>query len=199
MRKTSKGLLIFALAASLPSFQCGVSPKTQFIALTPIEAGGGPPGKPGTQVAVGKVELPPELDRSSLVRHSGDNQLDVVSTIRWPAPLDVLVRRTLALDLATRLPKGQLLLPGQPQPDSSIRLIVVTFKTFAVGPGDEVRLEAYWTLIESKTEKALLSRVARSSVQAASTSGDDIAHAMSVALGELADQMATEIRTAEKA
>jgi uncharacterized lipoprotein YmbA len=138
---------------------------------------------------VGEVHLPPELDRPALVRRLGDYRLDVMGTVRWPASLDAMVQRTLALDVAARLPLGRTVLPGQPTPHEGLRLFLVTFETFAAGPNRKVTLKAWWWLVDDQSRATLLARTSQIQVPLASDSGSDIAAAMSRALGQLADEM----------
>ena len=137
MRVKFNSVLALALLATLSG--CGTSPRTQFITLsaaTPetIVSYSGPP------IMIGRVRLPPELDRLSLVRNLRDNRVDVNGVVQWAAPLDLLVRRTLAWDIANRLPRGRVIIAGQPRPSGPVRVMEVTFADFRVGEHDTVEL-----------------------------------------------------------
>lgn len=176
---------------------CGTSPPTQFISLNTQPPATRPPaGETGQLVPVGlgHIRLPPDLDRLALVRRTGSNRLDVNGIVQWGGPLDELVHRTLAFDLASRLPPGAFVLPGQPMPSSAdSHLLLVTFQTFSAGPDNKVTLQAHWTLADTKTSHTLVAKETNIEVQAGSSRGNDIAAAMSKALGRLADQMAEAV------
>lgn len=193
MNARARWLLLVSLCG------CSSSPPTSFYMLEPVapeagvvEAGGGP-------IAVGRVTLPPELERDELVRWEGAHSLDVASTERWAAPLATLVRRTLALDLAARLPDELVRVPGQPGVDSAARYVVVSFAAFDAGPDGEVAIGARWCLTGDEAEEPLLVRDEELVVAAASTSGADVAAALSAGLGELADRIAAALAELEPA
>jgi uncharacterized lipoprotein YmbA len=186
-RSCTRLLTALVLLAMLSG--CGSSPTTQFVSLETVPPSAGPQSFSGPPVSVGEVHLPPELDRPALVRRLGDYRLDVMGTVRWPASLDAIVQRTLALDVAARLPLGRTVLPGQPTPHEGLRLFLVTFETFAAGPNRKMTLKAWWWLVDDQSRATLLTRTSQIQVPLASDSGSDIAAAMSRALGQLADEM----------
>lgn len=169
---------------------CASSPPTQFIALSVTGATSKEHTSAKTPIAVGRVDLPAALDRPALVRWIDNNRLNIDGIIQWAGPLDRMVRRTLTLDLANRLPQGEVMLPGQPRP-ANLRVLVVSFERFSAGPDNTVVLTAGWSLVDSHSAKVLLKRRASLSVTARSSTGGAVAAAMSQALGKLADEMAS--------
>lgn len=177
---------------------CASSPPTQFIALNtqgPAATHLAAQSAKIAPIAVGHIDLPPDLDRLSLVRRTGSNRLDVNDAVQWGGPLDQLIKHTLAFDLAARLPPGRLILPQEPRPQSGrLRFLLVTFRTFSAGPHNRVTLQAHWTLVNAQTRAPVIGQDADIEVQARSARGDDIAAAMSRTLGQLADQVASAVR-----
>lgn len=179
-------LLAFLLTA------CGTSPPTQFIALSShpgeIVAASAQSAAP---VVVGRVNLPPELDRLPLVSYGANGQVEVNGTIRWAAPLDESIRRTLAFNLANRLGDKNVVLPGQPTPAGSSRLLVVTIQTFAPKPNHQVILDAHWSVTrQGSPSQPQAEGNASITAQVQSANSTDLGAAMSAALATLSDQIA---------
>ncbi|HYR26999.1 MAG TPA: ABC-type transport auxiliary lipoprotein family protein, partial [Thermoanaerobaculia bacterium] len=84
-----------------------------------------------------------------MVVRKGDRQLDVRTAELWQASLAPMVRRTLAFDLAGRLPNGMMILIGAATPDGPVRSIDPAFKELAAGPDAKVILNPRWTLRQS--------------------------------------------------
>lgn len=194
--KTAAIMFVFITTAVLAG--CGTSPPTEFITLHTAAASGAIRPYSGPPIIVGRVMLPPELDRLSLVRRMGDNRLDVSGIVRWSAPLDLLVRRTLAIDLAHRLPFGKVIIPGEPplSPHVHARVLVTTFERFYVGPSGTVHIQVLWSLVEASTSKVLFTRIITITSPAASPRGGDIAGAISKALGKLATKISAALANA---
>lgn len=185
------------LLASLALAGCSSSPPTSFYTLEPVAPEAGALDAGGEPIAVGRVTLPPELERDELVRWEGNNSLSVASIERWAAPLATLVRRTLALDLAARLPDRMVFVPGQPGVDSAKRYVVVTFAAFGARPDGEVAIGARWCLTGDEAEEPIIVRDEELALPIESSSGADIAAALSAGLGELADRIAAALAELE--
>ncbi len=172
---------------------CASSPATRYVDLSTISPRSAAPAATSAPLAVGRITLPPGLDRAALVRITAENRLEVDGTVRWPAGLAVVVRRTLAFDLAARLPDGSVALPGQPDPPGDMRLLVVTLERFAASPGGTVVLDGRWSIVDDASQRSLLARDAHIEVDTASSSAADVAHAMSAALARLADMVVSAL------
>jgi uncharacterized lipoprotein YmbA len=136
----------------------------------------------GTPVGIDGVELPPGLDRREVAARDADNKLDVRGNHQWGAPLEDMVLHTLSFDLASRLPEGMVVLPGQARP-GAMRSLYVTFEDLAPGPDNVFVLDARWTMGE-------MARHERITVPLASDESAAIVTAMSQALAQLADRIA---------
>lgn len=140
-----KRLLLIALLllAGGCSFFSKSTSKTY--SLDPI-APAAPLAKSGTAVSIDTIELPPGLDRREIVVRKANQQLEIRANELWPANLQPLVLHTLAFDLASRLPEGMVVLPGQSRPAKAPRGIDVAFEELSAGPDNHVTLDARWTL-----------------------------------------------------
>ncbi len=92
---------------------CPSSPATQYYTLNSIAPTVAADGHTSYSVWIATVIVPKTLDRTQLVRRASDNRLDVSENNRWAAPLDDMVRRVLSQDLASRLPEGMVIQPGE--------------------------------------------------------------------------------------
>ncbi|HEY7889475.1 MAG TPA: PqiC family protein [Steroidobacteraceae bacterium] len=184
IRRVLPVLLTLTLAA------CASSPPTRFFALDPVSAAADHAGTARAPVKVDAVHIPPALDRDSIVRGESANQLQISSQDRWAGDLGEMIRRVLTQDLAQRLPSAMVIAPDSPAPPSA-RGIVVDILTFQPQAG-EVVLDADWTLLQGTQTNAVLRRSAHLTAPAASSAQSQAA-AMSTLLGQLADDMASQM------
>jgi uncharacterized lipoprotein YmbA len=139
----------------------------------------------GTPVGIDGIELPPGLDRREVTARAADNKLDVRGQHQWASPLEDMVIHTLSFDLASRLPEGMVVLPGQAKP-GAMRSLYVTFEDLAPGPDNVFVLDARWTIGE-------MVRHERITVPLQSAESAAVVTAMSQALGQLADRIAAAL------
>ena len=179
-----KRLLAFALL-----FASGCSffskSKSTIYSLDPI-APAAPLAKRGTAVAIDTIELPPGLDRREIVVRKANQQLDIRTNDLWPANLQPMVLHTLAFDLASRLPEGMVVLPGQSRPSAAPRGIDVAFEDLTAGPENHVTLDARWTLGGANHHE-------RITIDVRSLDSASVATGTSQALAALADRIAAGV------
>jgi uncharacterized lipoprotein YmbA len=125
---------------------CGSSPPSKFYVLTadPVPPRAG--AAAANTVALGRVTLPGALDRPQIARRRGANEIVFSEEERWAGPLDDMLRRVLADDLAARLPAGVMLVESsaKPPPVATIALDVSRFDADETGA---VTLAARWEAI----------------------------------------------------
>jgi uncharacterized lipoprotein YmbA len=175
-------------AALLMLAACGHSPETQFLTLDPV------PGTPaaghrGTTVRVPSIQVPPELDRVEFARQTGPGQMKVEDLVHWSAPLGMLARNTLILDLAQRLPGGTVLPPDAAVRPGGLRATVAILSfgtagtdatmtaTYTFGPEDGAASAPRWAELRT----------------AGGQTPVETARAFSTLLGLLADRMAADL------
>lgn len=139
----------------------------------------------GLPVGIGAIELPPGLDRKEIVVRKADHQLDVRGNELWSAPLEAAVLHTLAFDLASRLPEGMVILPGQSQP-GAMRTIDVVFGELAAGPDAKLVLDARWIVGGVAHQEKI-------AVDVPALDSANVASGVSRALGMLADRIAGQL------
>jgi uncharacterized lipoprotein YmbA len=128
------------------------------------------------------------LDRDQIVRERAPGELEVSEVHRWGAPLSGMLRDVLTQDLALRLPAGSVLLPQQPAPALAASITVDVLSLEA--RGDHISFEGAWSLVPANSEVPSLNRTVHLREPANAQDYAAQVHAMSVALGHLADAMA---------
>lgn len=125
---------------------CASSPPVEYFALEAIEPRGSRISSRPIFIQVAQVHLPATLDRKQMVRHSGSYTLDISDQHRWSAPLDEMIRRVLSQDLIQVLPPDSVVLPEQPAP-SATRKIVVNVLEFTADATDTIQFKGTWSLL----------------------------------------------------
>jgi len=194
----SRRALIAALALTATiAGACGplLAPRpdlTQFYTLSPISNVSAAEPMP-ISIGLGPINLPAYLDRTEVVTRSGPNEMKVSETHRWAEPLPTNFNRTLTEDLSRLLGPRQIIqFPwfATNTPDFQIEIIVYRFETDSKG---NAVLAGKWTIRDPRDQKMLYSSDMNITEPAAS--GDQAgAAALSLALGQLSQEVATTIR-----
>ncbi|HTV96246.1 MAG TPA: PqiC family protein [Steroidobacteraceae bacterium] len=188
---TADGCRRFAsLLAALVLCACASSPPVEFYALEPVkvrplEAAPAPP------LQIARVHLPPSLDRRQIVRQAGQYGLEISDRHRWSAPLDLMIRRTLSEDLLQILPRGRVVLPQEPAP-ARTRKVVIDIVRFMPDPAGRVELQASWSEMSDDGVSVPSSSIVNVRAAMASPSYSDQVAAMSEALARLAAMIAAK-------
>lgn len=167
--------------------------KSQFYSLDTIPAAQGTAraNLGGVPIGIDGVELPPGLDRREIVLRGADHKFEIRGTHQWASSLEEMVIHTLSFDLASRLPNGMVVLPGQAKP-GAMRGLFVTFEDFAVGADKVFVLDARWTMADPGATPEI-ARHERITIPMTSTESPAIAAAMSQALAALSDRIAAAL------
>jgi uncharacterized protein len=165
--------------------------KKDFFTIDAIPPAGGRTASDGVAVGIATVQLPPAIERREVVVREESGQLDLRGRDLWGASLETLVMHALAFNLASRLPEGMVILPGQATPLGATRSIRVIAETFEAGPAPTVVLDARWILAGADGEGVTTHE--RIEVPIGSLDSADIANGMSLALAELANRIAAAL------
>ena len=157
-------------------------PPNQFYSLDTIP-GTATAGVSGSPVGIDGIELPPGLDRRGIVLRDENGKLEVRGTHQWASSLEDMVIHTLAFDLASRLPEGMVVLPGQAKP-AAMRSVHVLFEELSPGPDNVFVLDARWS-----TGATPANHHERIEIAMPSDDSAEVVKAMSQALATLADRM----------
>jgi uncharacterized protein len=181
-----------AVLACLALAGCGRSPPTQFYVLSPV-----PPKQTAAvpevpHVIVSNVNVPASLDRRSVVLRTSADQVEVSEQARWAAPLDGMIRRVLAADLAQRIGRDKVVAPGDPVPPGPSRVVALNLQDFVGSNQGEVTLDGDWSLQDDK-HRVLQTRHVHLTRQVEADDVAAIAAAFSDMLGTVSDQIAAAL------
>jgi uncharacterized lipoprotein YmbA len=192
MSRIAAASLALALFAPLLLAACGHSPETQFLTLDPVPGAPAAAAWRGPPVRIPSVTIPPALDRVEFTRQTGPGEMKVDDLAHWSAPLGMLVRNTLILDLAKRLPSGAVAPPDAPAQSGGLR-VTVSILSFGVA-GGEASMEAAYEIASDDAAAATGPRQwAQLQAASAGATPGDTARAFSTLLGLLADRMAVDV------
>jgi uncharacterized lipoprotein YmbA len=173
---------------------CQSSPPTHYYALTAIA-----PTAPRVSMAakipirLERITIPGELDRLEIVRRGASNRLQIATFDLWAAPLEGMIQRVIADDLAARFPAGAMASANEPVAAEPHRLLYVDVQEFTGDTHGAVTLRAAWLLV---TPNAASERgTAEVAVEASDATADALVAAMSRALAGLAGRMTATLAT----
>lgn len=154
---------------------------------------------PGTHaiIEVRRPGLAGYLDRSDVVLKAADYTLAVNSQIRWAEPLGDMIGRVISQDVSQRLPTSSVFTQsGAISADPTLRLEVdiTAFDQDATG---QVVLDANMALERGTTHAPVVTRRIHLTAPAAGKDPAALAAALSGLLGQLADQVASDVRGRE--
>ena len=164
--------------------------KSRFYSLERIPPTGPIVHVSGIPVGIDSLELPPGFDRRDILVRKPDLQLDVRGTEQWSASLEPMVLHTLAFDLASRLPEGMVILPGEAKP-LGMRGIDVVVEELAAGPDNIATLDARLVLRENTRPTRTWHE--RITVDLESLDSAQVAAGYSRLLATLADRIAAKM------
>lgn len=195
-----KARSVLAVVAVLLS-ACGQSAPSKFFVLSaqPDPPQAKPQVRAHTTIALGAINLPGALDRPQIARRLGPNEIDYAEDERWAGPLDEMMRRVLAADLAPLLPVGATLVPTDSAAPATVT-IAVDISRFDADAKGKVTLEAGWEMLGKNGAAIGTAADARIADPGSGPSGAAVTAAMSRALADLAGRIAAGIgRTAAPA
>jgi uncharacterized lipoprotein YmbA len=188
---TSRAAALLALVLLLAG--CGSSPPSHFYVLTADPVPQRAAAAAGNTVALGRVTVPGAIDRPQIARRKGGNEIVFSEEERWAGPLDDMLRRVLADDLAARLPAGVMLVESsaKPPPGATIALDVSRFDADESG---NVTLTARWEAIGPTGRPLGAPRESTVVEPGAGKDAASVVTAMSRAVAALAARIATGLR-----
>ena len=156
---------------------CASSPPLRYYVLSETSPAGSSSSVDSVQVS--KVTLPRELDRNELVQRIDATRVRIAEDDRWAAPLDDLIRRTLAADLRAHAGQARV---GQ---------VSVQIEAFSADMNCGVELRASWEWREPGANTPSERR--RADIHTPSAGHEcaisEVPVRMSDALAQLADRM----------
>jgi uncharacterized lipoprotein YmbA len=202
----SAGLSVALIVASVPPAAlavsviataitgCGYSAPTRYVTLSAdlVDARAATVRIPPVQLTV--VHIPAELDRPEVVTQISPNRLSIDESAQWGAPLDQMMRRTLAQDLMARLSAGSFIFPDAPAP-ADARTLVVTVLSVQSDANGALTLQVAWALLSGQPARTISTHQATLKSELTSSDAAAQAAALSRILGQLADRIAASVVT----
>ena len=146
-RRIFPAALLCLLACLLSA--CGKSAPTYYYLLESGEKPFSSPALPSTSLRIAHVGIPGYLDRQGVVsRSEGDPLLNVNNFDIWAEPLDQGIRRVLREVLSPPLLAGDIAVQTTDDAGWKAALLVDVLRLDGA-PGETVRLEARWSLLDS--------------------------------------------------
>jgi uncharacterized lipoprotein YmbA len=127
----------------------------RYFVLTPLPANEAKvAGGNSVRLGVAQVKVPNYLLDTSLAVRRGTNEIDYLLLAVWAERLDSGLQNTLAANLATLLPTGQIRLSAWQSDDVSVE-VHVTIEQFDVDDQGRAVLAAWWRVVSPGGEKTL--------------------------------------------
>jgi uncharacterized lipoprotein YmbA len=162
---------------------------SRFYTLSARRADGANLRATAPSVVVGPVTFPAYLDRNEVAVRVSESELKYALSERWAEPLVQNFTRVLVEDLGAALASDRvagLASSSAITPDFWIEVVVLRFEASADG---SAQLTARWA-VRNAARKIVRVRQSQHARQAAAATTEGGVNALSVALGDLADEMA---------
>ena len=166
---------------------------SRFYTLSARDARSSSAPEAGPSVVVGPVTFPVYLDRNEVAVRVSQTELTYALTERWAEPLVQNFTRVLVEDLGDALGSDRvaaLTSSTALTPDYWIEVVVVRFEA---GVDGSAQLTARWA-VRNATRKIVRIRQSQHARQATAATTEGGVNALSAALGDLADEMASTLR-----
>lgn len=168
------------------------SPNSTFYNLTPIaKAESSVYNKPRFLVGVEAVSIPIYLLKPQIITRDADGvELTISEFNRWGEPLNGMLQRIIATDLAIYLPNSQIKPKGYISEQFDYE-ILVEITNFDSTLGKQATLDAWWSIFD-KNGKRISLKHTDVSIKLGD-SYDDLARAQSQLIAQMSHQIAAEI------
>jgi uncharacterized lipoprotein YmbA len=166
---------------------------SRFYTLSARDVRSAPAFGVGLSIVVGPVTFPAYLDRNEVAVRVSPSELTYALTERWAEPLAQNFTRVLVEDLGDALGSERiaaLTSSAALTPDYWIEVVVVRFEA---GVDGSAQLTARWA-VRNAARKVVRIRQSQHARQATAATTEGGVNALSAALGDLADEMATVLR-----
>lgn len=180
----------------LSSCVFGVSQPSRFYTLQPEELGLYVNNEVKANIGVREVAIPDYLDKPQIVTLK-DNlvELNISETNRWSEPLSTMIQRVVADDIGDDLPNA-MVKPRVSGRESFKYIVQIEINKMEGSWKKEAVLEAWWS-ISNKNGK-ILAQKKTSLSRPLGSSYDDLVKVESILLGELSNEISTQIAKLEK-
>jgi uncharacterized lipoprotein YmbA len=192
--RTFGGLFLVVLAGG-----CAMtSPRSDFYTLNPVTAAEAHKAPPAATcrdvvVAIGPVTWPSYLDRPQIVTRLSANRISFDEFHRWAGSIEEDFERVLADNLSSRLHTDSVVsYPGKFGYKPRFR-VLITVNQFDGRPGDAVTLNGTWSVMDEHSGEISAPHESVIREPASGPGYEAMVVAASASVGELSQQIATEL------
>jgi len=177
-------LMVFSLCCG-----CGSSPNTTYYALAAVSG-------TARQASLGAIEvrrpgIAGYLDRTEILAQWDGQRLQLANNAGWAEPIAAMIGRVLADDLSERLPGTIVFSAGSDLSMPTTTVVELLIRKFDYGSDGHVHLLALWSVRGGGQPSA---RAASLRARPTTDETGAIVAAMSGLLGQLADEIASELQ-----
>ncbi|MEN9727552.1 MAG: hypothetical protein RL434_1918 [Pseudomonadota bacterium] len=183
------GLLCSVLAG------CALKPSApaRLYGLTPLVPATSMTDGAQSSLVVGPIDLPAYTRRAPLLTVHGSGEYRSSARGRWAEPLEQNVTRVLAENLSRALGSAKVSTLGSAPPGAE-QQVMVQFSEFVVNEQQEVRLTAYWRVLDAVSRSVQASGKSQQVEPVTSLEDAEIAAGMSRALAGLSQELAAALK-----
>jgi len=181
------------LVMSLLVAACGRSAEPDYYTLAPVD---GALGTAAFLIKVQRPSVPGYLDRPDIVRQGDAYHVQIDESQQWAQPFDVMIEGILAADLRQRLPKCTVMTESGAEIGDPRFLVQLDIQTFNTVSGDKVELKGLLTIVD-KTGALPMKSEPIDVTSEGGRSIDSLASGMSGLVGNLADEIVSQLDTAK--
>jgi uncharacterized lipoprotein YmbA len=177
-----------ALKPSAPARLYGLTPLVPAAAMTDAAQ---------PTLVVGPIDLPAYTRRAPLLTLHGSGEYRSSARGRWAEPLEQNVTRVLAENLSRALGSATVSTLGSAPPGAE-RQVMVQFSEFVVNDEQEVRLTAYWRVLDAVNRSVRASGKWEQVERVSGLDDPEIASGMSRALAGLSLELAAALKGVQR-
>lgn len=147
-------LLITAAFLTLALSACSTSPSSKYYFLSAESIAAAPAKANDVRIAVGPISVPSINDRPQLISQTGKNEVQINEYHRWAGSLNSNISRVIAANIAQDLGTPNVWSFSQNIQAKYDYQVFIDVQTLESKPGDEVIVDALWTIKSTKAGKS---------------------------------------------
>jgi len=154
-----KSLLVFMSMLFLSITACSVTTPSEYYVLSPISdasTASFPDVDKIQVIGVGPITFPKYLNRSQLVRFSGDNEVVVDEFNRWAEPIDQNFTRVLRTNITRLLPTSYAISYPWKRAMNVRFQVILDIHQFEMNFSGSVNLKTHWAIFNIENDKKLV-------------------------------------------
>jgi len=190
--RSACGVALLGLVLASGTGCLGRSPAPRLYTLAAVNGASANTAARELALLVGPVRVPQYLDRPQIVTREGANEVVPDEYRRWAGGLEANVLRVLAANLTERLQTRRVVEAPRPAPFPIDYQVLVDFDELVADASGQLALRARWVIRDGNGETRAIGSSSLTQPVAGRSAAEGI-HAHELALGGLADALATSL------